>query len=144
MMFFYTLPVVTVALTHTPNNSGSLYIPQVAPAGQELQISEGNLVLGSNMATFQYHSSGTLKCVETGQYVYINALGRLVSGAFPQHGFQLTYARRRHPLRRLSYNGDEYFQLCGDNSVAYRSTCEGAREIIIGYENHFVEEAESP
>ncbi|GEQ68012.1 hypothetical protein JCM33374_g1678 [Metschnikowia sp. JCM 33374] len=102
---------------------------------RDLGFENESLVMGNVLANFEYFDTGALRSVDTGQYLSISLNGRLVPSDYPHYGFSLTVVPGFDMVRRLTYYGDESFQLCGDQSVAYDSDCEGAQIIEITYED---------
>ncbi|GEQ72544.1 hypothetical protein JCM33374_g6231 [Metschnikowia sp. JCM 33374] len=137
MRLFYPSAFATLALCYVEVPPGALYISQIEDktADQDLLISDGKLVPGNKMYTFQYDAIGTLKSVATAQYLSVDESGRLVLDILPNSGFLLTLESFSSSKRALSYNGVEVFELCQDNSIACKSKCAGARSILVMYQD---------
>lgn len=99
-----------------------------------LGAEDGKVVADDRIAYIMYYKSGALMFDEEEKYVYINQEGKLVLSKYPHAGFFLKEEPGSFWKMRLSFDGDDIFQLCGDNLIGFESKCEGARSIRLDYE----------
>ncbi|KAM9906693.1 hypothetical protein OXX79_001414 [Metschnikowia pulcherrima] len=114
---------------------GVLEVTQIEnePFNGSLQIIEGKLYLGDRLTVFDYHQEGYLEKFSAGEYLSIDESGKLTMRSHPHLGFNVESPTGPWGEGAFTYNGESDFQLCGDNSIGFRSNCTGAFRIAIAY-----------
>ncbi|GEQ70711.1 hypothetical protein JCM33374_g4390 [Metschnikowia sp. JCM 33374] len=138
MNVFATLIFFTWASAYVPTRIGALYISEIAgvPTDRNLRVINGTLFADPGFSKFQYIMGRIIWTSSVGdQYLKVENSGALSWSEAPHTGFFLKEEGDSGFEIRLTLNGDEQFEICGDGSVAYKSGCLGAQSIRINFED---------
>ncbi|GEQ67776.1 hypothetical protein JCM33374_g1441 [Metschnikowia sp. JCM 33374] len=131
------LPFFALASAYDILRAGMMYVSKLdgIPTRKNL-ISQGvRLVVATEGSRFDYDKRGSLKLTGSGRYLSVNEAGKLVFIDEPDTEFFLTREGSSRSRKRLSYKGNTIFQMCGDDSIGFKSDCEDARNVLITYED---------
>ncbi|GEQ68780.1 hypothetical protein JCM33374_g2449 [Metschnikowia sp. JCM 33374] len=96
-------------------------------------VIEDNFVVSSDWkAVFTYSSNQTLASAETKQHLGLNDAGQLVMRDQPMAEFSLV--TDTNGANMLAFNGNNVFQVCGDDRIAHESNCEGGKNVTIAFD----------
>ncbi|KAM9907289.1 hypothetical protein OXX80_001318 [Metschnikowia pulcherrima] len=137
MKFITILPLLALAFADDLIRPGTLYIASVrnTPAYKDLSVSDGKLVVGSQLTNFEYKPDGSLYSKDHNKFLGVSNEGKLFLDSWPQTGFSVKSSRGSEYKRKLHYNNKHSFQLCGDKSIGLDSDCANARPVTIIYED---------
>ncbi|KAM9904080.1 hypothetical protein OXX79_002970 [Metschnikowia pulcherrima] len=86
------------------------------------------------MSVFTPNEHGFLISYATKKTLCV-ADGKLVLAHNFQQGIKVNFDDRgEYGQRVVSFNGDRKFQLCADDSIGYKSTCDGAINVSLFYD----------
>ncbi|GEQ68082.1 hypothetical protein JCM33374_g1748 [Metschnikowia sp. JCM 33374] len=139
MKIFLFLAAIPLAFSENSIGFGTLHISMIdnSPIQGPLAITNDLLSVGDTTEVFDYYSgAGALLSLRTKKFLSVSKTGRLILKVQPRTGFFVGEKAASDGKRRLFYRENAQFQLCGDGSIAVFSTCEGARNITIIYEDY--------
>lgn len=118
---------------------GNLYISEINDkvTHQNLIVQNNEIRVGNRVEIFDYSMVGSLELFYTKKFIFVNRAGMLVMSTLAHFGFNLTPEDGSTFKKRLSYQGEMMFQLCGDGLIRHMSGCEFASQIYITYEEIF-------
>ncbi|KAM9939448.1 hypothetical protein OXX80_001097 [Metschnikowia pulcherrima] len=131
------IPLLSLAFAYDTLRPGAMYISKLVgiPSHQGLEAEETRVLASRKRTSFHYDANGSLKLADEDKYLSITEEGKLVLANTPHFGFELKAIDGLTTMRSMNYNGTNLFELCGDNSVGFRSKCEGAERAVITFED---------
>lgn len=98
-----------------------------------LMVKKSVIFVNERFSIFNYDGNKTIQQFQSPKLLNVSKNGLLIMIAGHGSDFRVEEESKFGKKRKISYQGDNVFEICRDNLIRYKSSCEGAKKIAIFY-----------